>query len=343
MRHPSVKLALAIVLALSANGPALAETVGVREIVVPTPERGSSLEVNAWYPTSATATDALIGDNAVFRGVAAARNGPVAGRALPLVLIAHGGFRSAPDVASWLASALAAKGFVAVVMRPPAIPGGRATRSIPNELSLRPADMTAALRAVEKDQAFMGRIDASRIGAIGFFLGGHAVLELAGARVDAAVYAQSCDDNAVDPDCAWLASGGVDLHRVDARVLERSNRDVRIKSVVAVDPELTQTFTHQSLGAISIPVHVRNLGSPKPGMDASKMAAHLPGANYAIIPEAGPFSSFGECKPKGSEILKEEGGETLCDDAGAMPRAEMHKRLAAMFEAILRESLAVAN
>jgi predicted dienelactone hydrolase len=346
MRFLAVMLFVASLMAL-AGRVAVAETIGVREIAVLAPERSTSVQATVWYPTHGAGTPVLVGDNAVFRGIPALRNSPVARGLFPLVLIAHGGFRAAPNTASWLASALVAKGYIAVVMQPPLILHGPPPPAILQELWLRPADMSATLTAIEKEPEFTGRIDPSKVAGIGFFLGGYAVLELAGARVDAAAYERFCDGIAAGPDCAWFARGGVDLHTVDAAQLERSNHDPRVKAAVVVDPELTGTLTSQSLGSVGIPVHIVNLGAQgriPAALNASAIATHLRGTTYETMTGATSFSSFPECKPDGVNILKNEGGEVqLCDDRGTRTRASIHKDLAAVIETALQQSFGTSE
>ncbi len=333
---------LAALLLLGSGGLALARTVGVREIEVASAERKAALRAVVWYPASNNGRAVLIGENAVFRGTPGFQSAAIARGRFPLVLIAHGGFRAAPNVASWLAAALAADGFIAAVASPPPVPQGRATQTILNELWLRPADLSATLTAVERDPVLAGQMDGAKVGAVGFFLGGNAVLALAGARIDAASFAASCAGAAPARDCAWLARRHVDLRRVDAGRLERSNVDGRVRAAVAIDPELTETLTHDSLRAIAVPVRIVNLGQgaaiPR-ALNASRLPAKVPGSRYAAIPGATASSSFAECKPKGRAMLRSEGGElALCDDGAGRTRAQDHAAIAAMVATALRQA-----
>ncbi|HUC19348.1 MAG TPA: hypothetical protein VMA37_16840 [Acetobacteraceae bacterium] len=319
-----------------------AKMAGVRDFAVFAPARNAVFHATVWYPAGGNGKAVLVGDNAIFIGTKGLRNAPIAAGRFPLIIISHGGFRAAPNIASWLASALAGKGYIAAVVIPPAVPPGPPKQSVLNELWLRPADLSAILSAVEKQPTFFGKIDTNEIGAVGFFLGGYAVLELAGARVDAKVFAQSCEGGQIGPDCAWFAQGGVDLRRVDAARLERSNLDWRFKAAVVIDPELTSALTRRSLQAVSIPIHVVNLGQQDAipaAFDASRLASEIPGATYATIPKAGPFSSFPECKPNALSFLKGEGeGALLCSDSSGRSRPDIHSALASMIEADLEQS-----
>ncbi len=333
---------LATLLLLGSGRSAFAGAVGVREIEIPGVEQGAAIHAVLWYPADDNGRAVLIGENAVFRGTQGFQSAAVADGRFPLALISHGGFRAAPNIASWLAFALAADGFIAVVANPSPIPHGSATQSVLGELWRRPADLSATLTAVEQDADLAEHVNKREIGGIGFFLGGSAVLELAGARIDAAALAKSCEGAAPGRDCAWLAQGRVDLRRVDAGRLERSNLDRRVRAAVVIDPELTGTLTTKSLGAVAVPVRVVNLGrgnTVPQTMNASTLSAKIPGSRYATLPGAAASSSFAECKPNGRAVLQEEGGETsLCDDGAGRTRAQTHAALAALVEAALRQS-----
>ena len=139
---------------------------------------------------------------------------------------------------------------------------------------------------------------------------------------------------------SWRASGGIDPHQADAGLLERSNRDARVRTVVAVDPELGAALAGDSLGAMAVPVSLVNLGRPgsiPARLDASVLATKIPGARYVAIPNAPPFSSFPDCTPKGAMILAGSGGEAgLCAHSGPAREAAHAAVAAAILDALRR-------
>ncbi|MCG7393363.1 dienelactone hydrolase family protein [Microvirga sp. ACRRW] len=318
------------------------ETVGFRTLSVLAPERGSDLSVSVWYPAGEGGQITLVGDNLLFRGVAAMRNAsPTEGR-LPLVLLSHGSGGNAPNL-SWLASHLAGQGFVVAAPNHPGSTSGDAAQASTIRIWNRPADMSAVLTAIMTDATFGVRIDPDRIGVVGFSLGGHTALALAGARADAETYASYCEGNAAGPECAWFVRGGVNFRALDKERFNRSNLDERIKSVIAVDPAMAQAYRPESLAAIAVPTHIINLGRPGwiiPAVEGSKLARSIPGGGYDAVPDASHFSFLGECKPEGPELLKAEGDEDpLCEDGGARPRAAIHAQLADRIAAIFSRDL----
>jgi hypothetical protein len=169
MKFVSAIFGLAM-LAMAAIPSAHADRIGVRSIVVPVPERGVQIDVRLWYSAAAGGRSVLIGDNAVFRGAPAFQDAQVASGAHPLILLSLGGLRAAPDLDSWIASQLAARGFIVAVPRRPG-PRDLHAAEAPRELWLRPADLSATLTALQRDPFWAGTIDTARVGALGFQLG----------------------------------------------------------------------------------------------------------------------------------------------------------------------------
>lgn len=346
----SVRLSvLVFLLGILSIDPAIAETdVGAREVSVFVPARQKTIKTMVWYPTAEHGASTLIGDNAVFAGTPAQIDAPAKNGRYPMILIAHGGFRAAPNAASWLASRLAQKDFVAVVVTPPALPKGPPVQSVLEELWQRPTDLSAVLTELTGDGPLATNIDQDRIGIVGFFLGGTSALRLIGARMDAKAYARSCAGEARSiPDCNWFSKGKIDLQGVDAALLRKSDLDVRIKAAVAIDPELTNTFTGPSLNAVSVPIDIVNLGNadqiPR-SLDAAALGLKVPGARYHMIEDATSFSAFSQCKPKGLAILKSEGDDgALCQEPGKRTRENIHDHLATLIEAALQGSFSHAR
>ena len=169
---------------------------------------------------------------------------------------------------------------------------------------------------------------------VGFFLGGTAVLALAGARLDAA---SATPGPATRRRRAPTAPGSPPPASTctpsTPPTLTRSALDPRIGTVVAIDPELTSSLAPDSLSGIAAKVAVLNLGAPgtiAPYLDASGLQAALPGATYATLPDATPFSAMATCTPGGAEILAAEGeDDAICREDPAA-RERTHARLADM-------------
>jgi predicted dienelactone hydrolase len=340
MRHLLSLLLSACILAT--NTPAhAADTIGLSFLSVAVPERGGVMDVTLWYPATAGGTPILIGDSPLFKGEAAQHDAPPAAGSHPLILFSHGGLKSGPFIGAWMASRLASKGFVVAMMRQPD-PETMTSEESLHEIWLRPADLSAALTAIEKNGSLPVQIDRSRVGVLGFLVGGTSALSLAGGRLDPESFARSCDSDGTGVDCAEFAGAGIDLHSIDPQNIARSHLDQRVKAAVIVDPEFGANFAPDSLKRISIPVRLINLGTPAkiwPGLRASGLKSAIPGAHFDLVTDASQYSAFSECKPSGAPILREEGEEPLCDDPERTSRTVIHDRLAENVAAAFRADL----
>ncbi len=315
-----------------------AEPVGVRTVEVPAPSRGGTLTVTIWYPATAGGERTLVGEDRLFKGTAAWKDAPLAGGRFPVVLVSHGSGGSILNLA-WLASRLAAAGMIVAGPNHPGTTRGDSTPLATTWMWQRTADISDVLTALTGEDPWKDHIDDRRIGALGFSLGGHTVLSLAGARADLEAYAGYCDRYPAMPDCRWFASGSVDLRSGDAARFGQSNRDARVGSIVAVDPSVARAFTTGSLEAIAVPVHIVNLGSPGTvpvAVEARTLAAAIPDHTYEEVDGAVHLSFLAECQPGARAFLKKTGdADPLCDDAPEHPRTrdDIHRQVAAMIEA----------
>ena len=340
MRHLLTLLLSACLLATNAPAHA-ADTIGLSFLSVPVPERGGSMDITLWYPAMAGGASILIGDSPLFKGEAAQQDAPAAAGSHPLILLSHGGLKSGPFIGAWMASRLASKGFVVAMMRQPD-PQTMTSEESLHEIWLRPADLSAALTAIEKRSTLSVEIDRNRVGVLGFLVGGTSALSLGGGRLDPESFARSCDPGGTGVDCAEFAGAGIDLHSIDPQNIARSHLDPRVKAAVVIDPEFGVNFSRDSLKRISIPVRLINLGMPAsiwPGLRASGLKDTIPNAHYDLLGDTSQYSAFSECKPSGAAILREEGEEPLCDDPQGTSRTAIHDRLADNVAAAFRSDL----
>ncbi|WP_417453316.1 alpha/beta hydrolase family protein [Kiloniella sp.] len=305
--------------------------VGIKELAIESPGRTVPLKVMMWYPARESGEVVSVGQNAVFEGTVAQENASIISGTFPVVLLSHGGMRSAPNQSSWLASKLVKNGFIVVDVKAPAL--GYDDALIANqELWKRPNDISTVLTEIEKNPDWRTRIDRQRIGAVGFFLGGTSVLSLVGARIDKDRFVQSCDEIEEGMDCKWFEKFDVNLRAIDLTGLGKKHLDKRIQAAVIIDPELTTSFSEQGLEEITVPVRIINLGSEETiprALNASGLARKIPNSSYTRIENATHFSAFSVCKPKGAFILKEEGaGDEICVSDVKVGRENLHNQIA---------------
>lgn len=335
MRLLSLLLAAGL---LAASSVFAADPVGTRTIELPAPARSATLQVMIWYPTGSAGTPVPPSRDKVFMETPALKDAPIAEGSFPLVLISHGSGGSIGNL-DWLAIRLAAAGFIVAGPNHPGTTRGDSTPPDTTKLWQRSADLSDVLTALSADPAWAPHIDRKHVGALGFSLGGHTVMAVAGVRADREAYARYCDEEKTMADCVWFASGKVDLRGTDKHLFEQSNRDPRIRSVVAIDPSVVRAFTSESLRSIDIPVHIINIGRPETipiAVRSDDIAAEIPGADYQTVDGAVHLSFLAECRPDAPDFLKSIGEtDPICEDAPGKPRtrAEIHVQMAAMIEA----------
>ncbi|EPX83411.1 alpha/beta hydrolase family protein [Salipiger mucosus] len=300
--------------------PGIAEPrIGVHTMTTHGEDDLRHLSLSIWYPAQEGRSLEDVGGNAVFVGQPAYRDAAMAPGPYPLVLLSHGGLRSAADSGAWLSGRLAEEGFVVVEVN-----GPRPESAVDavDEIWRRPQDVSHVLDRILRDPVWSNAVDHSRIAVAGYALGGTAALALAGGAFDTDVFASSCETNEGGPDCGWYNAHGVSLASVDAGALERTHRDPRIGTAIAIDPEYADVFLAASLRAQEADIRVIWLGAPDRGRFST---AGLP---QAVIESAKRYDAFPICTPKGKHVLAEDGGVvSLCDTEPA-ERARIHDEIA---------------
>lgn len=330
------------------------EAVGVSDITIHSSERGKDLAVTIWYPSDGKGTQVLSGEDRIFQGTPVFKDGAMRPGRLPLVLLSHGSGASVRSMA-WIASKLASDGFIVAGTNHPGTTSGNSTPADTPKIWERTDDLSTILTALTTKGKWSATVDASRIGVLGFSLGGSAAMEIAGARADLDAYARYCEDYSTMPDCQWFAGSQayvdnepvsvpkLDLRTLDKARFEQQNRDPRIRSAVLVDPGLALAFQPESLSKIDIPLAFINLGSKgeiPPAVLADKLAAEVPGATYQQVDEANHFSFLPLCKEGASAFLKSVGErDPICEPAGLRDRSDIHAELEKMIVAAFNRTL----
>lgn len=320
--------------------------------------RGSprrALRTTIWYPAAASAVEEeiLVPPGApLFDAGRAARDAPLVATParFPLVVLSHGTGGSALHLA-WLGTRLAARGYVAAAVDHP---GNSAVDGYtPQGFVLwweRARDLSAVLDGVLADATFGARVDAGRIGAAGFSLGGYTVLLLAGARTDWSAFERWCAAPEHRATCAGppefpdVAARFEAIARVDpgARAsLARAGdtfRDPRVRAVVAFAPALGSALAPDALARVDLPVRVvvgsRDEIAPAAG-NAEPIARAIPGARLDVVEGAGHYTFLALPTARARRELP-----ALAVDPAGVDRAAVHARAAAMaaelFDAALR-------
>ncbi|SFA93673.1 Predicted dienelactone hydrolase [Rhizobium sp. NFR07] len=347
-------------LALCAAAPVAhaADPIGVRKISVVTQDYPRPLAVTVWYPSKGDGHKVTRNDDRIFRSDPVYADATIRDGRFPLVLLSHGSGGRVEGM-GWIAAKLAEAGFIVAGPNHPGTTSGDSTPAASPKIWERTQDISVLITALAADRRWQSSLDPSRIGVLGFSLGGITALELAGARPDLDAFIRYCDEEKPGLlDCSWFRgrrgfAGGefvkvepFDLRSIDRKRFEQSNRDPRITAVVAIDPGLSTVIKRESLKTIDVPVTLINLGSPgkvPPAVIADQLAMDITGAHYAQIPDADHYSFLPTCQPGALDFLKSMGEtDPICDET-ARPRADIHAELSRLIVDAFRKTLRADN
>ncbi|MEP3200054.1 MAG: prolyl oligopeptidase family serine peptidase [Lentilitoribacter sp.] len=306
---------------------------GVYELAVHSQERGTELDVSIWYPASPGGEAVALGGSVFFKGTIAMRNAPISAGPFPLILLSHGaGLGGRAEAVSWIATALAKKGFIVAAPTHPGNTGPERSAAETMKLWLRPSDLSETLNAITKSATLRPYVNLDRVGVLGLSMGGNTALSIAGALLDPELLASYCDTNELNASlCDWVRLSGVDLHLLNKEFIGRNNRDERVSFVMSIDPVPVDVFAINSFYAVSTPVTLINLGKEDEiplTAKVANIAKVIPNANYKLIENASHFSMFAECKADAAKIALQEGiEEQICADGNGNSRQAIHTQL----------------
>jgi predicted dienelactone hydrolase len=361
MIKPALAILLPLLAALACPNAARSQSPGdtvfkvglaSRRIAPPVPYewRGATtraLITDVWYPADVQAQVApqRIGPPGapIFEADPAAANAELVKSPprFPLILMSHGTGGTAASMA-WLATALAARGFIVAGVDHP---GNNAVEAYTVQgfalWWLRARDISMVIDSMLADATFGAHIDPARIGAVGFSLGGYTMIELAGGITSLAQFATYCRATPdattckAPPEFPDLRAKSEALAREDAAYAAalgesgRSYREPRIRAVVAIAPALGPAFTPESLAAIAIPVAIiaGESDSIVPiDANAKPDAAKIPHAELTILPgRVDHYVFVNICTSGGRSLLG-----PICVDAPEIDRAAIHRTTAAL-------------
>jgi predicted dienelactone hydrolase len=298
-----------------------------------------ALVTRIWYPVAVASPEHPheIGPPGapIFQGHEIADDAPLsdARAKYPLLLLSHGTGGSA-DSLDWLASALAAHGYIVAGVNHP---GNNALEPVTREGFIlwweRATDVSEVLDSLLVDPTLGARIDTDRIGAVGFSLGGYTVLELAGARTRQQRFLDFCASPSADaicqpPEMARLKDSDPAPASFSPQTLASmaragdSYRDRRIKAVFAIAPALGEAFDATSFADVSIPVSlVAGKQDPIAPVDTNirRIAGLMPDAKVSMMPGAAHNTFMDDCLPGVVDPLA-----SICKDPAGVDRDAVH-------------------
>ncbi len=301
-----------------------------------------ALVTTIWYPASRDAQERspeIPGISAIFTLRAVAQNAPVSRERpkFPLIVLSHGTGGSGLSV-GWFGAALASHGYIVAAVNHP---GNNATEPYSargfSTWWERARDLSTVIDFMLADEQFGGRIDAARIGAAGFSLGGCTMIEIAGGLTDPGAFLAFCASPQKDgickspPEFPTLFEDFEKLSQSDAdfqaalRHAGDSSRDARVRAVFAMAPALGPAFPAPGLAKIPIPVAIvagESDANVPVASSARYFAAHIPGAKLTLFPGGvGHYVFLDTCTTHGREQ-----NPMLCADSAGVDRDSIHAR-----------------
>lgn len=336
-------VALSLVAAACTQPPARDNPVGRTSLQLEDENRSAwsgtgprPLLTTIWYPAAegARETEWRIG---IFRAGWSAAGAEIADtpERFPLIVLSHGTGGAAAQL-SWLAEHLAANGYIVAAVNHHGNTAAEETY-LPQGFVLwweRAQDLTVLIDQLLADSRFGSRIDASRIGAIGFSLGGYTVLTVAGAVTDRNQLQVYCGEDPADSSCKPPPDSPFSLAdferllgqdegaRASIARSQASYRDERIRAAYAIAPVLGPALDVQSLRAISIPVRIvvgEEDDQAVPDSNAIPMREAIPDSDLRLLPGVGHYSFIAPCSLRGRFVAPQ-----LCKDPPGIDRRALH-------------------
>ena len=330
----TITITLTATLSLVASLVAQQRSAGYQTQRIVDEARKRPIHLDIWYPT-ATQPEQLHRYGLSTGRVAA--DGELAGERLPVVLLSHGAMGTAANY-SWLAEHLARRGYVVLGVshfgESPVFGADSLDPAAAGQFNDRTRDLNSALTYLLERSPFAGRLDGTRLAAIGHSSGGASVLMLAGVAFSAADLAAYCASGARAADKGCQYPAGDDERTRQPPVASPR----RFRAMVVLDPAVGPGFTQSALRALEIPTMV--IGSARNDFlpyasHAGRVSAYVPAAHVVRLDRGeGHFVYVDECT-----LPLEVMGIRLCADAQGIDRKATHETLAPLIEQFVTEKL----
>lgn len=287
------------------------------EIIQISDADGHSFPAGVWYPTQVQPKPTTM-LSIVLMDVA--RNAPISGYALPLVIVSHGNGGGSASHAD-LALALANEGYI--VVAPMHSGDNYADQSAVGSvdwLPQRSREIHATIDYMLESWHYHDRIDSERIGAFGLSAGGFTVLAAVGGQPDLRIISKHCAQSS-EIVCDLLQSVKSPYLNGDTPNLENAFLpDLRIKAAVVAAPGLGFTFSPNGLDNVHAPIQLWSADNDinVPYATNTKLVREALGSwvEFHSVPGANHFSFLTPCSFLAPSAI--------CSDEGQFDRKIFH-------------------
>ena len=270
---------------------ARAGDVGFQQLTIPD-GTDKPLTIGVWYPADAPASPQRLGT--ITQDVAV--GAPVAGKALPLVVMSHG-------TGGWYgehydtALALAHAGFVVAAVNHTGDTYDDHSQTV--LIWKRPAQIHRLIDYMLADWGEHPQIDAERVGVFGFSAGGFTALAAAGGTADLTLVQRHCLTAPTAFECGLMAKETPEEASRPIPPRSAFVHDARIKAAVVAAPALGYTFEREGLKGVAVPIQLWRAEDdhllPNPDYaEAVRLALPRP-PEYHVIANADHFDFLSPC------------------------------------------------
>lgn len=211
--------------------------IGQKKITYKDESRDRPIVTEIWYPTYDADVKPPTGKKEVFKPIATIPNAKMLDKKFPLLLVSHGTGGNRFSL-TWFVDKMVREGYVVAAVDHY---GNSTWNKIPREFVKwweRPIDIQYLLTSMLADEKVSGMIDPSKIGGVGFSLGGYTHIALAGGYVDRSKAAGQ-PLPAEYPKTDEVIDFATDKEIVESYLKHKDNvKDPRIKAFFTIAPAI---------------------------------------------------------------------------------------------------------
>ncbi len=235
--------------------------IGQKSLILVDASRNRSLATEIWYPTLDVGIDKKENKKALFKTIKTIKNASVLTKKFPLLVVSHGTGGNRFSL-TWFIEKMVKEGYVVVSLDHY---GNSTFNKIPREFVKwweRAIDIQFVLTNVLKQDEIGEIIDTSRIGGVGFSLGGYTNIALAGGYVDREIKKNEDDKTRAMPNEFPETDEIIDFENDSLIVLSYHRykdhvKDERMKAFFTMAPAIGFGFhTKEQTNKITAPVFI---------------------------------------------------------------------------------------